>query len=87
MRPLDLKRRLQLRPFKPFRIILSDGVLYDIRHPDQVAPMFTTVDVLPHDWDKALAIEDAVVTLSYFHIVRLEPLPRPAPNLEANGNA
>ena len=87
MRPTDIKRRLQERPFTPFRIVLSDGVRYDIRHPDQAAPMFTIVDVLPLERDKSLNIEDAVVSLSYFHIVRLEPLPFSAPLQETNGSA
>ena len=87
MRPTDLKRMIQERPFAPFRIVLSDGMRYDIRHPDQVAPMFTTVEVLPLERDKTLNLEDCVVSVSYFHIVRLEPLPFNVPNQESNGSA
>jgi hypothetical protein len=87
VRPTDLKRWLQDRPFAPFRIVMTDGVRYDIRHPDQVLPMFTIVEVLPLDRDKTQDIDDAVVGISYFHIVRLEPLPFSTPNQEANGSA
>lgn len=34
MRPEDLLELLRARPFEPFRICLSDGAAYEIRHPD-----------------------------------------------------
>jgi hypothetical protein len=34
MRPDDLQTILRLRPFKPFRIHLSNGLTYEIRHPE-----------------------------------------------------
>ena len=34
MRPEDILELLRKHPFEPFRIHLSDGVAYDVRHPD-----------------------------------------------------
>ena len=32
----DIQARLRERPFHPFRIVVSEGLPYDIRHPDLV---------------------------------------------------
>lgn len=34
MRPEDILDRLRKHPFEPFRIHLSDGVAFGVRHPD-----------------------------------------------------
>ncbi len=34
MKPQDLLDLLRRRPFEPFRLHLSDGAVYDVRHPD-----------------------------------------------------
>ena len=34
MPPEDLRKKLQTRPFRPFRIHLSDGAEYDVMHPE-----------------------------------------------------
>ncbi|UCC30647.1 MAG: hypothetical protein JSU86_20930 [Phycisphaerales bacterium] len=36
MRPEDLLELIRKRPFLPFRIHVTDGQTYDIRHPDQI---------------------------------------------------
>ena len=36
MSPADVLFALQKRPFEPFRIQVSDGPAYDIRHPELV---------------------------------------------------
>jgi hypothetical protein len=33
MQPLEMQRLLRKRPFEPFRVYLSDGRVFDIRHP------------------------------------------------------
>jgi hypothetical protein len=30
----ELRDTLREQPFEPFRIVLTDGATYDIRHPD-----------------------------------------------------
>ena len=34
MSPEELRDSLRRQPFEPFRIVLTDGGAYDIRHPD-----------------------------------------------------
>jgi len=34
MAPEELRETLKHQPFEPFRIVLTDGKGYDIRHPD-----------------------------------------------------
>ena len=34
MAPTELRDSLTRQPFEPFRLVLSDGASYDIRHPD-----------------------------------------------------
>ena len=34
MAPTELRDSLSQQPFEPFRLVLSDGATYDIRHPD-----------------------------------------------------
>jgi hypothetical protein len=36
MRPEDILELLRTHPFEPFRIHLTDGATYEIRHPDMV---------------------------------------------------
>ena len=35
-KPEDVKERLKRRPFQPFRIQITTGEVFDIRHPDLV---------------------------------------------------
>ncbi len=34
MSPEELRESLRHQPFEPFRIVLTDGAGYDVRHPD-----------------------------------------------------
>ncbi len=34
MRPDDIIKLLRAQPFRPFRIFLSDGSQYEVRHPE-----------------------------------------------------
>jgi len=34
MRAEDMQKMLKQQPFKPFRIYMSDGSRYDIKHPE-----------------------------------------------------
>lgn len=73
MTPEDLLRYLQRQPFQPFCVHLSDGVAYDIRHPEMVLVARRTAEIgLPQD--SMLPIADKIVTISLSHITRVEPL-------------
>jgi hypothetical protein len=77
LRPEDIQARLREKPFRPFRIVASEGMRYEIRHPDLVF-------VGRHDLmigftlDENSTIYDRVTRLALVHIVALEDLTSPA---------
>jgi hypothetical protein len=79
----DIQARLREKPFRPFRIIASEGLRYDIRHPDLVF-------VGRHDLQIGFAkpesptIYDSVTRVALLHVVALEDLP---PQPAATGNS
>jgi hypothetical protein len=77
--PADLRDRLRNRPFEPFRIVTSDGVTYDVRHPDLV--LVTTGSAVvgfPDPSTPGIAGRYDIISLN--HIVRLEQiLPQATP--------
>ena len=79
----DIQGRLREKPFRPFRIIPSEGLRFDIRHPDLVF-------VGRHDLMIGFAhpdsptIYDRVTRVSLLHIVALEDLPPQASSAAGN---
>jgi hypothetical protein len=72
----ELLEIIRKRPFEPFRIQMSDGVIYDITHPELVMPGFTIAVVgVPADPSQPLIRVSHTITLS--HITRLIPLAAP----------
>lgn len=71
---LDLLRR---RPFVPFRIITSDGTVYEIKHPELVMAGLSSVIIgYPTENEPHAYSHYDVVSLR--HVVRLEPREEPA---------
>jgi len=83
MRPIDLQKRLEDQPFRPFRIHLTDGTLIDVREPRMVIIGIATA-VLPlrfkTDSDGARVADD-FRTISLRQIVQFSEL-----NTRANGH-
>lgn len=76
----DFLYYLRRRPFLPFRMFLTDGAFYDIRHPDQAIPTFTSVWITrPRPVLGGTGV-DEVVIVSLLQVVRLEPIPSPTGN-------
>ncbi|MGD0519133.1 MAG: hypothetical protein ABSA26_16480 [Thermoguttaceae bacterium] len=74
MRPDDVLQLLRARPFKPFRISLSDGQQYEIRHPEIAIVSRSTVLVgIPGPRGPDGPVEK-VVTCALVHITRMEVL-------------
>jgi len=69
----DLKTRIQQRPFIPFRIVLTEGTSYEIRHPE-LFMLGKRGAVIGLAKDAEQAFFDATVLVDLLHIVRLEPL-------------
>jgi hypothetical protein len=83
VRAQDILGLLKKLPFEPFRITLSGGQTYDVLHPHLVMVGHRTMAVgLPRP-NGPETIYGRVITISYEHIVQIEPLPPKAP--PANG--
>jgi hypothetical protein len=79
MAPEELASAVRLRPFVPFRLTLTEGSTYDIRHPELcMAGRRSAVIGLAPPEDPDLLFERSV-TVDLFHIVKLEPLVPKAP--------
>lgn len=73
IRPEDVRKHLDKRPFEAFRICLTDGETYDIRHPDLCVVDRTTAYVgVPDPRRRGVAMDMHHVAL--VHVVRFEPL-------------
>jgi hypothetical protein len=74
--PEDILARLQRRPFRPLRIIASEGLRYDIRHPDLVLVGERELTIgLPKVDDRP--VYDRQIWIPLLHIVGMEDLPQP----------
>jgi len=74
MAPKDLEEAVRRRPFAPFRITLTEGSTYEVRHPElcMVGRRAVVVGVLsPGRPDQRF---DYSVTIDLVHIVKLEPV-------------
>ncbi len=70
MRPQDLLEHTRRHPFQPFRLWLTDGQTYDVRHPDQIIVLRSRAIV----GVGGNGIADRTEEVALVHIVRLEPL-------------
>ena len=85
MPPEDLQQKVRQRPFKPFRLYLTDGAVFDVRHPEMVLLGRRSL-VLGLAGDPGDTLYDRTVDIDLLHIVRtdyVEQSSRP-PSHEAN---
>jgi hypothetical protein len=75
----DLQRRVRLRPFQPFRIVLTDGTMYDIRHPEMIFVGKRT-SIVGFSSDPADTAFERAVDIDMFHVIRAEPIETPTSN-------
>jgi len=78
MPPEDLWERLRKQPFEPFRIHLTDGVAYDVRHPELVMVGCRSAVVGVTQSEQQPPFYDRATTVALVHIVRLEPIATPS---------
>ena len=73
MRPDDIRELLLHKPFQPFRITLTDGRSYEVRHPElaMVGRSIVAIGVLAKD-DPG-PVFDRLVTVSLLHVMQIEP--------------
>jgi hypothetical protein len=73
----DLTQHLLATPFQPFRVVLTDGQSYDVKHPDFVLTTRRTAVIGVKKSDEQ-PFFDRYHVVSLLHIVRLEPVEAPA---------
>jgi hypothetical protein len=73
----DIQARLRERPFRPLRIIVSEGLRYDITHPDLVLVGQRDLMIGFATPDRP-TVYDQVVRVALVHVVGLEEIPVPS---------
>lgn len=72
MRQQEVRDLLRKEPFQPFRIHLSNGQSYDIRHPEFAALTRRTVFVGVSSGKDD--VPDRMIECDLLHVVALEPI-------------
>ena len=72
----QIQERLRQRPFRPVRIVASEGLRYDIEHPDLVLVGRHDLTIGYADSGNS-AIYDRLVRVAILHVVALDDLPQP----------
>ena len=73
MAPEELRDTLIHQPFEPFRLVMTDGVSYDIRHPDLLLVGKRSA-VVGLTGDPGQTFFERTVKVDLLHIIRIEPL-------------
>jgi hypothetical protein len=73
MPPEQLLALLRAHPFVPFRVTLTDGRQFDVRHPDMAMPgrRFVVIGIPETDGGDYVG---RTITVALVHLTSLEPL-------------
>lgn len=71
----DVRELLQRQPFRPFRLQMSNGEIFEVPHPELALVLKTTVIVAKPDPNETEPIGDGFKLLSILHINNIEVLP------------
>lgn len=74
MAPEELASAVRRRPFVPFRLTLTEGSVYEVRHPELCMPGRRSAVLGLTAPDASNLLFDRSVTIDLLHIVKLEPL-------------
>lgn len=74
MRPEDILEILRSTPFEPFRVYLTDGAVYEIRHPDMAIVQRSKVTVAVPGAEGPDGPAERTVNCALIHIKRTELL-------------
>ena len=72
-RAADLRDHFGQRPFQPTRLVVSEGLRYDIYHPDGV--IVTERDIMIGMPQRESGAFYNIVRVALVHVVAVEPLP------------
>jgi hypothetical protein len=74
MPPDELRGLIRAQPFVPFRLHLTDGRAFDVRHPDNL--LVTARVAVVGVYNGESAFPDRSETIALIHVVSAEPLPQ-----------
>jgi len=80
----DLEAAARHKPFEPFRLILTTGDAYDIRHPELIM-IGRRAAIIGIAKDPNKTTFDRTIKVDLFHVVGIEELPVSPPS--TNGPA
>jgi hypothetical protein len=72
-RPEDIRARLQAQPFIPLGIIASEGLRYEVRHPDLVMVGVRDI-IIGHDSPTRPGIYNQTTRVALIHIAAIEEI-------------
>ena len=87
MPPQDLLTALRRRPFVPFRLHVSDGTVYEVRHPELLMVDLGSAVVGLGAAGQPFPQVERYEIVDLTHIVRLEPLSAEAKAGDGQGGA
>jgi hypothetical protein len=71
----EVQTALRTRPFKPFRLYVSGGETFDVRHSELCVPGLTSVFIgFPSEKDAESVAYERFTIIDLEHVIRLEPL-------------
>jgi hypothetical protein len=72
MRAEEIRKHIRMQPFRPFRLYLSNGLSYDVRHPELIyvgrRELVIALELGENDVPERSAYCDPV------HVTNIEPL-------------
>ena len=84
MTPYELRETLKQQPFSPFRLVMTDGVGYDIRHPDLLWVGQSSA-MVGLTGQPGQTFYERAVKVDLSHVIRLEPLESAPSTAPRNG--
>jgi hypothetical protein len=80
LRPEEVQAFQRKTPFEPFRVHLSDGTTYDVKHPELIMVGERSVVIGVPRSENGGTVYHRSETVALIHIVRLVPIGSPAAN-------
>ena len=85
MRQEELQEYARRQPFEPFRIVLTTGTTYDVRHPDLIMVGARSAMIgITHQPNKT--VYDRTIKVDLLHVVGIEELPALPPSSNGPGS-
>ena len=84
MTPQELRETLRHQPFEPFRLVMTDGTGYEVRHPDLlwIGQWSAMVGLTGKPGE---TFYERAVKVDLNHVIRLEPLEAAKSSASKNG--